>query len=411
MAVLSLLALALAASPSPVLAIIGDPSARILWTRTFTSPGNDWINDLVPLPGGDILAIGFLNRIDEEGSPSDWRALAARIAPDGRVRAQHEYGEGSGIDAFWAAQIAPSGEQVLAGFTTRIGAKGINALATFTDAEGKLLTERAFGGDGYDRFTDVAPATDGYVFLGHSEPADRPGHRRLFAVKTDRAGSPIWERVIGGPNSIAALYIEPAGDGGFIVAGGIDAGSDDSDILVLKLDADGREIWRQRVGGPGTSDVNHGLAVRPDGRILVVGYSQSWGARDNDILAATLSPDGKILKQEMYGGANDDRPILLKLGQNGRAWIAGYTKSGSVGGWDMIVTSLDESGSFEDRALIIGSPADDNGTAILPLADGSLIAAGYSRGLGSDSEDAFVVHIAKPAWTRAHPDFARRVVE
>jgi hypothetical protein len=150
--------------------------------------------------------------------------------------------------------------------------------------------------------------------------------------------------------------------------------------------------------------------VRPDGRILVVGYSKSWGARDNDILAATLSPDGQVVKQELYGGADDDRPILLKLGQDGRAWIVGYTKSGSAGGWDMIVTGLDEGGSFEDRALTIGGPGDDNGTAILPLADGSLLAAGYSARQGSNDQDALLMHIARPAWTRPHPAFARRVI-
>lgn len=394
---------------TPGLTLGGSASARLMWTQVLASGQNDWINDLLPLADGNHLAVGFLNRLDSSNlAPSDWRALAVTLRDDGTIVSRLEYGAGGGIDALWSAHELSDGRRAYAGFTTRIGGGGINGYSLITAADGTIVKENAYGGAGYDRFTDLAPAADGFVFLGHSQLAN-DDKRRVFIVKTDAAGLPLWERIYGGPASYGALYIEPAGDGGFIIAGGIGMGSD-SDMLVLKVDAEGRELWRRTVGTPTGRDVNHGLVVRPDGRIVVVGYSQSWGSRDNDILAATLSPSGEIIRRELLGGAADDRPILAKLDALGRVWIVGYTKSAGAGGWDVIVARLDAQGSFDGGAITLGGASDDNGTAIRPLADGSLLVAGYSP-LGQGGEDAFVARITVPDWPAQHPAFTRRAVD
>jgi hypothetical protein len=400
--------LAAAAQPPSVepLRLQGDSSARLLWMRTFASQGDDWINDIVPISGERYLAVGFLGRVD--GFSSDWRALAATLDESGTVLSTREYGEGGGVDAFWSADEAEDGRLILSGFTTRIGAGGIDALMVITDEGGEMLVERAFGGGGYDRFTDLAGAGDGYVFLGHSQP-ENEDRRRLYAVRTGTDGQPLWERIIEGPESHGALYIEPVSDGGFIVAGGLGRG-EDSDLLIIKLDPDGRELWRRTVGTPEADDVNHGLTLLPNGNIVVVGYSQSWNSRGNAILAATLSPSGEVLRQELLDGPDDDRPILAKVDAEGRVSIVGYTRSAGAGGWDMIVAQLDAQGAFRPGVLTVGGPADDNGTAIRPLADGSLLVAGYSNGLGGGAQDAFVARLSAPSFETPHPAFQRRSV-
>jgi len=404
---LALLGASILSHAQPGLTLAGDPSARLLWSRTFASPGDDWINDIVPMRGGRYLVTGFLNRADSSFQ-SDWRALAGIIGEDGTIVAAHEYGQGGGADAFWSGREAADGRLVLSGFTTRIGAGGIDALVLVARPDGVMIGERAFGGGGYDRFTGMTPASGGYVFLGHSQPAGEE-RRRLFAVRTDEAGAPVWERIIEGPESIGALYIEAASGDGFVVAGGIARG-EDSDIFVLKLDSDGRELWRRTIGTPEARDVNHGLTLLPNGNIVVVGYSQSWGARDNDILAVILSPAGDVLRREMLGGAQDDRPILARSDAEGRVWIVGYTRSAGAGDWDLILARLDRDGAYEPGVIILGGTADDNGTAIRPLADGSVLVAGYSTGLGGGAQDAFVARIAGATFSPPHPAFERRTV-
>ncbi|HYD12093.1 MAG TPA: hypothetical protein VEC11_04540 [Allosphingosinicella sp.] len=378
--------------------VTGDPAVRIEWRQDFASPGDDWVNDLVALPDGHILAVGFLDR----GDGRDWRGFSAFLGADGRLAARHDYGAGGGIDSFWSATAQPNGGIVYAGFTSRLGGSGIDGWAVFADAAGRVTGERAFGGAGYDRFTDLAVAGDETLLIGHSQ---RPGddRRRLFAVRLRADGTTRWERIIEGPETIAPLYAEPAPGGGFIIAGGIG-----DDLLVMKLDEEGREVWRRRIGEAGTNDTNHGLALLPNGRILVVGYSQSWGAQGNDIVAVTLSADGEVLHRAMFGGPGDDRPSLVKADAAGRAWIIGQTTSAGAGRQDALLLRVDARGRFEPGAVLIGTTAEERGTALLPLGDGSVIVAGFSTAPGAGGEDAFVARLSAPTFAEPAAGFSRR---
>lgn len=385
----------------------GDPDAAIVWLRAFSSEGDDWINDLVPIGQGQVAAVGFLGRDDAAPAP-DWRALLAILEAGGEVRLQREYGADGGIDAFWTASRARGGELVLAGFTTRIGAGGIDGWAAVVDEAGSLLREASFGGAGYDRFTDFAMAADGFLFVGHSQRAGED-RRRIFLVRTNSRLEQLWERVIEGEGSLGALYVEAAEDGGFVVAG-VARHDRESDMFAIRFDSEGREIWRRLAGSAEADDVNHGLVLLPAGRIVLLGYSRSWGALENDVLAVTLSADGDVLRREMIGGDGDDRPILAAADADGRVWIVGHTTSAGAGGSDLLLARLEADGAFAPGVVTLGGPGDDNGTAVRPLGDGSVLVAGYSAGAGARGQDAFVARLNGLSLGEAHPAMARRTV-
>jgi len=397
---------ALSAEPQPVESPLlpSDGSTKVLWQRVFASGADDWVNDIVAMRDGTFMAVGYLNR---QETKSDWRALAVQLRDSGAIVATREYGAGGGVDAFWSMREADDGKLAFSGFTSRIGGGGIDGWAIVTEKDGTIVKENAYGsGAGYDRFIGLAPAADGgYIYVGHAQPAGMADVRYMLIVKTDASGIEQWRKTHNGPESDPALYVEPSGDGGFIISGGYK-----DDLLVLKIDAQGNELWRKTIGTPGVVDNNHGLVVLPDRRIVVVGYTASWGARSNDMLAALLSPAGELQKVETFGGADDDRAILARADDEGRVWIVGYTKSAGAGGWDIIVTRLDKDGSFEGGVTTLGTDKDDNGAAIRPLADGSLLIGGYSRSFGHGGEDAFIARISAPRWNKPHPDFARKTV-
>src|SRR4051812_13112210 len=203
----------------------GSPAGlRIAWQQAIASSGDDWVNDIVPLDRGEFALTGFVGR--SEGPGADWRALFARVTSDGRIVGRHEYGAGGGIDAFWtgARRAVAGGARWLGGFTSRIGFGGIDAWAAKVAVDGRLVEETTFGGGGYDRFTDMADTGDGQIFVGHSQP-EGVERRRLLAVRLGDDGKVVWQRIVDAdPDTLAALYVEPAGDGGFIVAGGLGHG-------------------------------------------------------------------------------------------------------------------------------------------------------------------------------------------
>ena len=378
------------------------------WMQVVASPNNDWINDLVPLANGNLLAVGFVNREAANDPPSDWVAVAVELMPDGKRVAERRYGEGGGVDAFWSVREDSGGRRMFAGFTTRIGHGGIDALALAANADGSLVGETAFGGGGYDRFTDIAVAADGFAFLGHSQLPESD-LRRAYLVRTDRDGAKLWERIFDGPESWRALYVEPSGDGGFFIAGGVSAAGGDGDMFLLKTDGEGRELWRNRVGTPDWDEINHGLVVRPDGTVVLVGYTHAHGSETNDLVAVTLDREGEIVRLERFGGPGDDRAILPKLAGDGRIWIVGQTASAGAGGADLLLTALDAEGAFTGQAVTVGGKLDDHGTAVLPMSDGSIIVAGYSENLGRGGEDAFIMRLAEPN-QQASTELSRMVV-
>lgn len=404
---IALLAAAPTALPVPVPLEVAGAPARIEWAEVVATANDDWINDLVPLRNGNLLGVGFVNR--GQGSfASDWQALALELRFDGSKVAERRYGEGGGADAFWSAVEDAEGRRIYGGFTTRIGPGGINGYVLFSSPDGAIIKENGFGGPGYDRFTDLARAGNGYVLLGHSQPAGED-KRRIYLVKVDPSGQLMWERIHDALETWGALYIEPAPNGGFIIAGGVSADGDDQ-MFAMKVDDEGRELWRKRVGTTDWDETNHGIVIRPDGRIVLVGYTHPHGGEANDIVAATLSSDGEIERLERFGGAADDRAILAKPAPDGSIWIVGQTASAGAGGSDVLVTSLDATGSFTGSALTLGGPENDNGTAIFPLGAEALIVAGYSRGLGGGGQDAFIARLSRPSRTSPHPAFRRTAV-
>ncbi len=385
-----------------------DASTRILWQQVLASPKDDWVNHLLRLKEGTFLASGFVGR-DDKAKGSDWHALAAKLTLDGRLVWRREFGEGGGADAFWASAEGTDGRLHTAGFTARIGNGGLDAYLALLDSDGTMIRERAVGGPGYDRVTDIAPATDGgFVAAGFSTVEGK--QRQILIVKSDAENREVWRRLYGGPKDDDALYIKPTLDGGFVIAGGTDE-SGDGDVLVMRLDADGQELWRKVIGAPGGLDVPHSLSLHKDGRIQVVGYTESWGSREHDLLAITLRPDGKVLRHEVFGGAGDDRAMVSAIDDKDRTWITGYTTSAGAGGYDIFVAQLQSDGSFAERLATIGGPADDNGTVILPLNDGTLLLGAYSANLGQGGQDGVVLRIAEPAWPEAPKGFLRRRID
>ena len=402
-----LVAGAVVAAVEPSSLAVDGGISKIEWLLRVSSPNDDWINDLVPLANGNILGVGFLNRQDST-PPSDWAAIAVEFEATGKAVSEHLYGEGAGVDAFWSAIEGEGGRRMFAGFTTRIGRGGIDGLSLLANSDGSIAREKTHGWQGYDRFTDVTQAADGFVFVGHSQ---QPGSdlRQVYLVGTDGAGEEKWHSVLGGAESWGGLYVEPSGDGGFIVSGGVSMGDTDGDMFVIKTDGGGRELWRKRVGTPDWDEINHGLVVRSDGTIVLVGYTNQHGKEVHDLVAATLTREGEFVRLERWGGSGDDRAILPKLDERGQIWVVGQTASAGAGGYDLLLTSIDTTGAFTGQATVIGGKRDDHGTAILPLRDGSLAVAGYSDNLGGGGEDAFIAKLTRPAASPSNA-FKRTVV-
>ena len=73
---------------------------------------------------------------------------------------------------------------------------------------------------------------------------------KVYLIKTFDDGNVQWEKTYGGTENDSAYCIEKAADGGYIISGSTaSSGNGGSDVLLLKIDQNGDELWSQTYGG------------------------------------------------------------------------------------------------------------------------------------------------------------------
>jgi hypothetical protein len=364
----------------------------IKWMATGGSPKEDWINRVFELSDGSVYAVGYIGRKDDEKKP-DWSAISLKFTKDGKLADNHAFG-GAGVDAIWAAHELPDHSTVLGGFSSSESAGELDAYLAVADPTGRISIERRFGGEKYDRATDVVATSDNAFLLIGETRSIGSGERDVFLVKVDRQGKEIWRKALGGPDTDRGLAGVETKDGSVVVIGGFAGKDDRGEGLVLKVDRDGNQVWRTMIKGD--KDVTpHSVSLLPDGRILVIGYTESWGATVHDYFVATVSLDGKIEKIQTLGGKDDDRAMTSFLSKDGITWLIGYTKSFGAGKWDILLAQARADGTFVPEVITIGTPEDDSGTTVAEAGNGDLLVGAYTTGpsQGKEPPDLLVMRI------------------
>ena len=179
-------------------------------------------------------------------------------------------------------------------------------------------------GGRYRDFGESVTATSdgGIVLMGRSESDDGDfkgvykGGQDIFVIKLDTNGKVLWKKVFGGSERDEGFSITTTGDGGILITGtthsndgdfeGMEKGS--SDIFVIRLDRDGKVLWKKTYGG---SEYDHGSSITTtsDGGIVLTGQ--------------TYSNDGDFKGMNKGGGDI----FVMKLDSNGNLKPSGKKKS------------------------------------------------------------------------------------
>lgn len=284
---------------------------------------------------------------------------------------------------------------------------------------------KTYGGSRNTIVGDVLLADDGgYVIVGTTNLQFEPQPRGdVYLVRTDGAGEVIWERTYGRQAYQGGQGATWADDGSLLIVGVVDTGdANGMDAYLLKVDAEGNELWSKTYGGP-LDEYTGAIGQTPDGAYILGGNTVD----PNDIIADPGAAG--------YGGFEGrSNPCLFKVDADGNEiWSRAYpseqnilTSGGSLtpdGGFlllatithfpdpddDILLTKVDENGDevwsrtwTEDKC----NPYD-----LVQTTDGNyLITASYvPAGPGDAKEDFLFIKIdpdGNEIWrsTFGHPD-------
>ena len=163
-----------------------------------------------------------------------------------------------------------------------------------------------------------------------------------------------------------------------------------SDIFLTKFQATGLGlIYSTYLGGEGR-EVGRGLAINRREDVYLTGDSESDDyplerpAQDRvagrfDVVVTRLDPDGRTIRYSTFmGGSDVDLGLAIALRSGGRAWVTGTTESDDfpatetapqategMGGTDAFVFELSAGGRSLEFSTYLGGDGPDEGRAII----------------------------------------------
>lgn len=213
------------------------------------------------------------------------------------------------------------------------------------NANGEKEWDRYFGGTLNERVFDVVQANDGgLVMVGYSESTDfdvidNHGSYDYWVVKLSLSGNLIWKKTFGGSGLDQAYGIAKTNNNSYLVVGTSNSTDGDvsmnkgsNDIWVVHIDDNGNKKWDKSFGGS-LFDFANSIRSISNGNFLISGHSRSndldikSNKGENDFWAFTISPNGKMLWQNTFGGSNLDFAYDAIETSNKSIIIVGETES------------------------------------------------------------------------------------
>jgi len=312
----------------------------------------------------------------------------------------------------------------------------------FAQAPDTLWT-RVYGWEGDDQGNSICKTFDGgCIIVGQTQSTPTRDYD-IFLLKTNQYGDTAWTKLYGGTQNDIGYSVQQTLDSGYIIVGStLSFGAGNSDVYLIKTDANGDTLWTMTYGGF-ENDVGHSVKQTSDNGYIVAGYTQSFGATSGDVYIIKSDANGDTLWTRMYGNTESELAWEVIEMSSGGYMIAGYAQSIVTVEYDAYIISLDVNGdtlwtrtyggSGHDEAhsiiespeagfVIIGSTrpeletnydiyviktqdngdtlwtktygpniGDDQGWSIQNTSDGGYILAGYSNSFNAGDYDMYLI--------------------
>lgn len=207
-------------------------------------------------------------------------------------------------------------------------------------------------------------------------PGASDGTGRAAVATADRAP---WVLLLGGASTDSLVAVAEAARRGYFVAGStISHGVGNNDVRVALVRPDGKVTWELAIGGPGLEDATS-IVGAPDGGCLVAGMTTSFGAGGLDAWLVRLGPDGEVIWQRTFGGAEDE--IFASVARSPSGFYVGGTQRFGAVNADAWLLELDANGDVVWQETLAGE-SDDYVTSVAATPDGLVIVASSNSLLG-----------------------------
>ena len=294
-----------------------------------------------------------------------------------------------------SVQQTSDGGFILLGETGSYGAGSSDIWLVKVGRLGRQGWSKTFGGSGRESGYSVQQTSDdGFIMLGYTDSYGAGGDD-FWLIRADRNGNELWNKTFGGSGRDVGLTVQQTPDGGFIMLGYTDSyGAGGDDFWLIRADRNGNELWNKTFGGS-DDDVGGPVQLTSDGGFILLGYTDSYGAREGDVALIRTDRDGNELWNKTFGGSGGEGGGSVQQTSDGGFILLGSTSSYGAGAYDSWLIRTDGNGNGL-WSKTFGGPWDDHGASVQQASDGGFILLGTS--------DIWGDYSASIVLTRTDPD-------
>jgi CubicO group peptidase (beta-lactamase class C family) len=336
------------------------PSGEVLWEKTFGGEGYDFGTTIAEARDGGLLLSGFTTSFGAAGLD----AYLIKVDREGNELWSRTHG--GPLDERASAWEMADGSYILGGnivdpddLVADPGAPGYSGLSgrssiylARTDAEGRELWVRTYGGgDNVLASGGVQTPDGGFVILATISRFPETGDD-LYLLKVDDQGDEVWSRTwrLG---TMEARDLVQTTDGNYLICGVFKPpGTGErapADWLFIKVDSDGRELWRRTFGDPDSIDYGHKLTATADGGAIVGGGTgRSLTEWDEDIVLLRIDADGQRVWEQVFETDTHNMYGAVMLHPDGSCVLVGSTFQNR--GFDIFVLKVDLETAAAERS-------------------------------------------------------------
>jgi len=224
--------------------------------------------------------------------------LITHLSPEGEIIWTKKYD--TGASEFGHRIISTSdGGFAIAGWTTVN--KSDDLFAMKCSEEGAVEWAITHGGAGIDRGRGIGETDEGdFVIVGHSN-SNSLGLNDIFVVKVDADGNLIWKNKYGSTANENGWDVETLSDGSHMITGNGGIGPAFNNLTVTKIQGDGTLDWINGYGSTEGSTAGTSSHLSLDNSIIVAGWTEASGAGGRDMYTAIINSSGELLWDATLG--------------------------------------------------------------------------------------------------------------
>ena len=331
----------------------GPSSTPLQFAKTFDGGSDDGGNSVDQTEDGGYIITGFT--ITEENGRDIW---LIKTDIEGNEQWNKTFGGSSNEWGNSVQQTNDSGYVITGG----------SGLLIKTDPEGNEEWNKSFDG-GFGQSVQQT-ADDGYIIALSSFD--------MFAslIKTDSNGIEEWNISFCEGYLTVFYSVDQTEDGGFIVIGYRQSLDNHIGALLIKVDPQGNEQWKQTFdnddcgfrSGQQTTDGGYIFTGGIGSAVLLIKTDHLGSEQWRQTFGQNYWGSGRCIQQTMDGGYI----------------ITGRTKTVYNDFWNILLIKTDFNGNLEWEQSY-GDIGDDMGNSVQQTTDGGYIITGETFSLGNDS--------------------------